>query len=183
MPGVAFPDTMIALRVTETEIADAYLSAVWSSGHLRAQIDAAAKTTDTPDPVATHTRVQTGVLHRAFVAVGREPFPGREGVTTAVQHRETAIGAADSRGLPSPDISTSGRGVMTAHTLATTASTAPLQRASALVRLRPRSIATPDGEGGRRVAPIRPATRRRHGAALRRPSPPRLSPVVLAPPP
>lgn len=46
MPGVAFPDTMIALRVIGSEIAPAYLAAVWSSPHLRAQIDAAAKTTN-----------------------------------------------------------------------------------------------------------------------------------------
>ena len=46
MPGVAFPDTMIALRISDAEIAPAYLSAVWSSAHLRAQIDAAAKTTN-----------------------------------------------------------------------------------------------------------------------------------------
>jgi type I restriction enzyme S subunit len=46
MPGVAFPDTMIALRIDESELAPAYLAAVWSSDHLRAQIDAAAKTTN-----------------------------------------------------------------------------------------------------------------------------------------
>ena len=46
MPGVAFPDTMIALRILESEIAPSYLAAVWSSAHLRAQIDAAAKTTN-----------------------------------------------------------------------------------------------------------------------------------------
>ena len=46
MPGVAFPDTMFALRILESEIAPSYLAAVWSSAHLRAQIDAAAKTTN-----------------------------------------------------------------------------------------------------------------------------------------
>jgi type I restriction enzyme, S subunit len=46
MPGVAFPDTMIALRILESEVAPAYLTAVWSSAHLRAQINAAAKTTN-----------------------------------------------------------------------------------------------------------------------------------------
>ena len=46
MPGVAFPDTMIALRTVGTEVAPAYLSSVWASGHIRTQIDAAAKTTN-----------------------------------------------------------------------------------------------------------------------------------------
>ena len=46
MPGVAFPDTMIALRTVGTEVVPAYLSSVWASGHIRAQIDAAAKTTN-----------------------------------------------------------------------------------------------------------------------------------------
>lgn len=46
MPGVAFPDTMIALRIMEAQIKPAYLAAVWSSAHLRAQIDLAAKTTN-----------------------------------------------------------------------------------------------------------------------------------------
>jgi type I restriction enzyme S subunit len=46
MPNVAFPDTMIALRTTDTRLAPTYLSAVWASDHLRAQIKAAAKTTN-----------------------------------------------------------------------------------------------------------------------------------------
>jgi type I restriction enzyme, S subunit len=46
MPGVAFPDTMIALRTMETEIAPEFLSAVWSSDRVRGQIYAAAKTTN-----------------------------------------------------------------------------------------------------------------------------------------
>lgn len=46
MPEIAFPDTMIALRTTETEIVPEFLSAVWSSDHVRGQIHSAAKTTN-----------------------------------------------------------------------------------------------------------------------------------------
>jgi type I restriction enzyme S subunit len=46
MPGVAFPDTMIAFRPDDAQIEGSYLSAMWSSGYLRAQIEAAAKTTN-----------------------------------------------------------------------------------------------------------------------------------------
>ena len=67
MPGVAFPDTMIALRVTGSEILPAYLTAVWSSSHVRAQIDAAAKTTN-----GTFKISQGAIMRFAF------PVPPRE---------------------------------------------------------------------------------------------------------
>jgi type I restriction enzyme S subunit len=66
MPGVAFPDTMIALRLPEHEVAPPYLAAVWSSDHLRAQIDAAAKTTN-----GTFKISQSGILRFSF------PLPPR----------------------------------------------------------------------------------------------------------
>lgn len=61
MPGVAFPDTMIALRIPESLITPAYLAAVWSSSHLRAQIDAAAKTTN-----GTFKISQSAILRFSF---------------------------------------------------------------------------------------------------------------------
>ena len=67
MPGVAFPDTMIALRVMGSEIAPAYLGAVWSSPHLRAQIDAAAKTTN-----GTFKISQSAIVRFAFALPPRE---------------------------------------------------------------------------------------------------------------
>jgi type I restriction enzyme S subunit len=66
MPGVAFPDTMIALRLPEHEVAPPYLAAVWSSDHVRAQIDAAAKTTN-----GTFKISQSGILRFSF------PLPPR----------------------------------------------------------------------------------------------------------
>ena len=66
MPGVAFPDTMIALRLPEHEVAPPYLAAVWSSEHVRAQIDAAAKTTN-----GTFKISQSGILRFSF------PLPPR----------------------------------------------------------------------------------------------------------
>jgi type I restriction enzyme S subunit len=66
MPGVAFPDTMIALLLPEHEVAPPYLAAVWSSEHVRAQIDAAAKTTN-----GTFKISQSGILRFSF------PLPPR----------------------------------------------------------------------------------------------------------
>jgi type I restriction enzyme S subunit len=66
MPGVAFPDTMIALRLPEHEVAPPYLAAVWSSEHVRAQIDTAAKTTN-----GTFKISQSGILRFSF------PLPPR----------------------------------------------------------------------------------------------------------
>lgn len=66
MPGVAFPDTMIALRLPEHEVAPPYLAAVWSSDHVRAQIDSAAKTTN-----GTFKISQSGILRFSF------PLPPR----------------------------------------------------------------------------------------------------------
>jgi type I restriction enzyme S subunit len=66
MPGVAFPDTMIALRLPEHEVAPAYLAAAWSTDHVRAQIDAAAKTTN-----GTFKISQSGILRFSF------PLPPR----------------------------------------------------------------------------------------------------------
>jgi type I restriction enzyme S subunit len=97
MPGVAFPDTMIALRVTETEIAHAYLSAVWSSGHLRAQIDAVAKTTN-----GTFKISQSAILRLSF------PLPPFElqtafaeqvrGLETLARHLDAAAAKAEAIG-------------------------------------------------------------------------------------
>ena len=77
MPGVAFPDTMIALRIPESLITPAYLAAVWSSSHLRAQIDAAAKTTN-----GTFKISQSAILRFSF------PLPPPELQTAFVEQAQ-----------------------------------------------------------------------------------------------
>jgi type I restriction enzyme S subunit len=46
MPGTAFPDTMIAARPNTSRLDPMFLAALWSSGHVRAQIAVAARTTN-----------------------------------------------------------------------------------------------------------------------------------------
>jgi type I restriction enzyme, S subunit len=46
LPGVIFPDTMIALRVDNSRIDRKYLEFVWRSKRVRAQIEAGARTTN-----------------------------------------------------------------------------------------------------------------------------------------
>ena len=46
LPGVVFPDTMIALRVDSSRVDREYLEFVWRSQELRGQIEAGARTTN-----------------------------------------------------------------------------------------------------------------------------------------
>ena len=46
MPGVVFPDTMIAVRPSPKRVALPYLAAVWDSSAIRARLRAAARTTN-----------------------------------------------------------------------------------------------------------------------------------------
>jgi type I restriction enzyme S subunit len=46
MPGVAFPDTMIAARPNTDELEREFLQIVWNSSHVRSQIVNAARTTN-----------------------------------------------------------------------------------------------------------------------------------------
>ncbi|MBV5263896.1 hypothetical protein J3S89_07555 [Pinisolibacter sp. B13] len=46
MPDTSFPDTMIALRGVWSRLDPAYLSALWATAFMRAQIEGAARTTN-----------------------------------------------------------------------------------------------------------------------------------------
>jgi type I restriction enzyme S subunit len=46
MPSVAFPDTMIACTADRDLIEPEYLQSLWSSAHVRNQIEAGARTTN-----------------------------------------------------------------------------------------------------------------------------------------
>lgn len=46
MPNVAFPDTMIAARVSSERLEQAFLQQVWNSGAVRRQIESLARTTN-----------------------------------------------------------------------------------------------------------------------------------------
>lgn len=91
MPGVAFPDTMIALRLPEHEVAPQYLAAVWSSDHLRAQVEAAAKTTN-----GTFKISQGGILRFSFPLPPRalqDSFGERVGGLEAVARQLDVVAA------------------------------------------------------------------------------------------
>lgn len=91
MPSVAFPDTMIALHLPEQQVTPPYLAAVWTSGHLRAQIDAAAKTTN-----GTFKISQSGILGFSFPLPPRAlqiGFGDRVGRIEAVSRQLDAVAA------------------------------------------------------------------------------------------
>lgn len=46
MPHVAFPDTMIAVNIDRSLVEPAYLQSVWSTSHVRQQIERGARTTN-----------------------------------------------------------------------------------------------------------------------------------------
>ena len=88
MPDTAFPDTIIALRGGTDELAPSYLSALWATEFLRAQIKAAAKTTN-----GTYKISQGGIMS---FELPLPPMPLQTTFAQQAQRLEAAARALDA---------------------------------------------------------------------------------------